>query len=102
MLTNEHWLPIENELESMLMDALVKQERRFTKGLRYNLPSMRPLATAILTDTEDVATAIYIVVPGANEEYTKELDDLIAGSELDSVKWEPQTDASMPGFPPKI
>lgn len=39
MNANEHWLPFESLFEWELLDALHRSHRRFTKGLRYNLPS---------------------------------------------------------------
>ena len=46
---NEAFLPFESVLENELLNALV--ERRFTKGLRFNLKASTPIATAILHDT---------------------------------------------------
>lgn len=97
VLTNENWIPYESVDEMMLLEALGKQKRKFTKGLRYNLPSTAPLASAVLSDTDN-PVAMYIMPYGANEQYTKELGQLIEESTLKSWKWE--TADEMPPFEP--
>lgn len=96
VLTNENWIPYESVDESMLIDALTKQKRRFSKGLRYNLVSTAPLATAVLNDTAD-PTAMYIRPFGATDQYTKELKELLESSTLASWQW--STADAMPAFP---
>lgn len=87
MAVNEQWIPIENAFDKMLVDRLVKDGRRFSKGLRYNLPSNRPLAAAVLADTADGGTALYIVPPGADDDYTGATDGLIEASLMQSWIW---------------
>ncbi|KWK77717.1 DUF1173 domain-containing protein [Burkholderia ubonensis] len=95
MLTTEQWIPFESEIESTLLKAIAA--RRYMKCLRYNLPLTRPLATAVLSDTER-ATALYLVPPAVTEAYQAALDDLLAGSQLDSWVWAPLKSA-MPALP---
>lgn len=96
VLTNANWIPYESVDESMLLDALTEQKRRFTKGLRYNLASTSPLATAVLNDTAE-PTAMYIRPFGATDQYTKELNELVDGSTLASWQW--STADAIPEFP---
>jgi hypothetical protein len=96
VLTNSNWIPYESVDESMLLDALTEQKRRFTKGLRYNLASTSPLATAVLNDTAE-PTAMYIRQFGATDQYTRELDELLKNSALGSWQW--STADAMPSFP---
>lgn len=96
VLTNANWIPYESVDESMLLDALTEQKRRFTKGLRYNLASTSPLATAVLNDTAE-PTAMYIRPFGATDQYAKELHELLEGSTLASWQW--STADAMPAFP---
>ncbi|CAR57723.1 DUF1173 domain-containing protein [Burkholderia cenocepacia] len=95
MLTTEQWIPFDDSSEHALLQALVR--RRYVKCLRYNLPSSRPLASAVLTDVEQ-ATALYVVPPSADEAYQTALDALLVDSELDAWIWKP-LEGTMPALP---
>ncbi len=89
---------MENTYEDQLIAALSKAHRRFVKGMRYQLPANRPLASVVLSDTQPRPVACYIVPPGASAEYEAELRQLIEESELESWCW--HTDAEeIPGLP---
>lgn len=96
MLVNENWLPYESVDEKMLLDALNAQKRRFVKGLRYNLPSTTPLASAVLSDTTN-PVAMYITSYGSSDEYRKQLHELMEESTLEAWTWD--TANEMPAFP---
>ena len=98
MVVSPAWVPFETQFELALLEFLVDQKRRFTKGLRYNLAPSTPLASAILTDTQPSATAVYIVPFGASEDYMQELDQLIGNSKLPSWRWALGA-AGMPALP---
>lgn len=87
MNVNEHWIPFETLFEWELLEALHSSQRRFTKGLRYNLPSTKPLACAVLQDTGDVSTALYVVPQGLEGEYETVIEELSEQSKLASWKW---------------
>ena len=99
MAVSRDWMPFENQFELMLLDALVENGRRFTKGLRYNLGPSTPVATAVLTDTAPQPTAMYIVPFGASEAFLTELGQTIDSSKLPSWRWELGI-ADMPALPP--
>lgn len=98
MCVTENWIPFESTFEKMALDALTQQNRRFLKGMRYNLSSARPLACAVASDTEPEPTAMYVVPPGASEDYVAAVDELIAESKLPSWKWV-AGEAPMPPLP---
>jgi len=98
MSVTENWIPFESTFEKMVLDALTQQNRRFMKGMRYNLPSTRPLACAVASDTEPQPTAMYVVPPGASEDYTAAVESLIEESKLASWTWT-AGDAPMPALP---
>jgi hypothetical protein len=98
IVTTANWLPVEHRSDLQLMDALTHSGRRFTKGLRYNLAGDRPLASAVLSDTAPKAVALYIVPANATSEHRQALDELIAGSELNSWVWRAGK-AAMPALP---
>jgi hypothetical protein len=61
------WLPVEDSFEQQLVERLVRDGRSFVKGLRYNLPSGQPLASAILTDACESPVALCIARHGADD-----------------------------------
>jgi hypothetical protein len=87
MTCNHDWIPVENTYENRLIAVLSKAHRRFVKGMRYQLPANRPLASVVLSDTQPRPVACYIVPPGASAEYEAELRQLIEESELESWCW---------------
>jgi Protein of unknown function (DUF1173) len=97
MVTNEHWVPFANVDEKNLLEALVST-RRFVKGLRYNLPASRPLASVILSDTPQKHTAIYMVPGNVSEGYMTALGELLDNERLNHVQW--AAGDAMPAIPP--
>lgn len=87
MTANEHWLPFESLFEWELLDALHRSHRRFTKGLRYNLPSSKPLASVVLQDTGEVSAALFVVPQEAEGEYDQAIEELTEQSKLMAWKW---------------
>ncbi len=78
-------IPFENLYEFELLQKLTADHRRFVRALRYNRPSTKPLATALLVDT-DPATALYVDAYG-DPEYQMALEELIAESQLKTWCW---------------
>jgi len=99
MATTPNWIPFETVQEKVLIEQLTLNNRRFMKGLRYNLNAQKPLACAVLTDTEPQPTALYIVPPEVEESYQLELDQLIASSQLASWVWDSK-EYDVPEMPP--
>ena len=63
MLTSEQWIPIEGVHELPLIDALVAQQRRFVKPLRYDARSAAPFPNALLLDTGPSPVPLHVVSP---------------------------------------
>jgi hypothetical protein len=97
MVTTENWIPVENAADKTFIDLVTKAKRRFTKGLRYNLPSTRPLASAVLQDAADGATACYVIPMSATDEYLAALEELRGESELNDWTW--AVSEPMPNLP---
>lgn len=92
----ENWIPFESTFEKTLLDKLTQSQRSFIKGLRYNLSSKKPLACAVLSDTDE-ATALYIY--GLQEAaQLDEIQILITESNLHAWIWDVST-GMMPEFP---
>lgn len=70
-----------------------------TKGLRYNLPADRPLATAMFQQRQPRPVALYIVPPTAGDEFEAALGELIpTRPEMDAWVWR-VADGEMPPLP---
>lgn len=91
---NAGWLPFETLPEHQLLEALV--ERRFSKGLRYNLPPQAPLASVVLHDT-DPPTALYLAPPDTAEDGLDRSRALANGTGLASWWW--RGDGPVPALP---
>jgi hypothetical protein len=98
MVVTDTWIPIEHTYDAQLVAALTRDRRRFNKGLRYNLPLSRPLASAVLLDACPSPVALYVVPPGAVPDYMRSLETLVAESPLPAWIWEAVRSA-MPAMP---
>lgn len=87
MAVTENWIPFEHIYEKGLLDTLTESGRRFVKGLRYNLHSSIPLASAVLSDTVPHPTALYVIPPAASDDYVQAVEALVAESHLPSWVW---------------
>ncbi|WNH54811.1 DUF1173 domain-containing protein [Stenotrophomonas oahuensis] len=87
MLVTAQWLPFQTKDEYDLIDAMVRANRRFTVGLRYNLPSDRPLATAVLSDTTPAAVAMYALPIQAGATYFEQLAELVDEAQMPAWFW---------------
>lgn len=92
MPVTANWIPFDSTYELTVLEKLASENRRYIKGLRYNLPSKRPLACAILSDTEQ-PVPLFVVPAGADESYVRDLDELVASSNMDSLVWRAGEDA---------
>jgi len=98
MLVNDRWIPFEDSYEHMVLEKLCAAERRFMKGLRYNMPSTKPLAVAVLTDIEPKPHALYITPTGADDQFVEEQAALMAQSDMPAWHWDARA-GSMPALP---
>ena len=67
MPVTAQWVPIGDSLELQLLELLVRDGRSFIKGLRYNSPSEKSLACAMLTDVAESPISLFIATEGAQE-----------------------------------
>lgn len=97
MLVDRHFLPVDSFEDADLTNALVAEERRFVKGLRYNLSRSTPMATLQLTDVAG-SLAMYLIPRDADELFRPKLESLMAESSIPSWTWE--STEPMPAIPP--
>ena len=97
MLTSEHWIPFEDVHELPLIHALVEQQRRFVKPLRYDAKSASAFSNALLLDVGATPVPLHVVSTFMNSK-----DQAIKASALKSSGpevWVWHTGESMPVFP---
>jgi hypothetical protein len=92
MNVNDNWIPYENRDDLKLTHELIQANKSFIKGLRYNLPSTTPLASALVTDKGKDVTALYICPAGASDTFKQELNGLIAESNINAWLWDAGVD----------
>lgn len=97
MLASEQWIPVEGVHELPLIDALVAQQRRFVKPLRYDARSGAAFPNALLLDAGPRPVPLHVVSAfmGPAERAAKE--KVIASGKPDAWVW--WTDQPMPAFP---
>lgn len=97
MLTSEHWIPVEGAHEIELIHALVEQQRRFIKPLRYDARSTAGFPNALLVDAGPEPVALHVVSAFADEkERTAKIE---AVNRLTPPAWVWWTDHAMPALP---
>jgi hypothetical protein len=92
------FLPFESVFEEQMIARLVAAQRRFTKGMRFNLSRKIQIATAVLTDTE-TPTAIFILNPGADVDSLNAQVEEAKNENLATLVWRAGID-SEPVLPP--
>lgn len=100
MLTTEHWIPVEGIHELPLVHALISQQRRFVKPLRYDATSVASFPNALLLDAGSTPVPLHMVSAFMS---TKDRDAKIKAAQLarDS-SWLWLTDEAMPTLPPLL
>jgi hypothetical protein len=99
MTATTEWLPVESVYEERVVEKLTKMRRKSVKGLRFNLSSSEPVATATLPEAKPVPVALYLVPPEAGDDFEAALCEMIeARPDLDSWVWRVR-DGEMPRLP---
>lgn len=79
------WLPYESSDEQYLIAKSVAERRRFVKGMRVNLDAATPIASLVLKDTGEDATAIHI--HDGDTEASEPLEALLACEGVIHMVW---------------
>jgi hypothetical protein len=77
MVVNEDWIPFESVHEQHLLERLARLRRKSVKGLRFNLSRDQPIVSVILPEQRPSPVALFIVPPGASEDYERALAEMI-------------------------
>jgi hypothetical protein len=97
MMTSEQWIPAEGVHELPLIDALVRQRRRFVRPLRYDASGTEAFANALLLDAGPQPLALHLLSPYADER--SRAARLRAIEREPNEAWVWQTDQPMPELP---
>ncbi|MBO1007960.1 DUF1173 domain-containing protein [Acidovorax sp. SD340] len=97
MLTTEHWIPVEGAHEIEFIHALVEQQRRFIKPLRYDARITAGFPNALLTDTGAEPVALHVVSAFAEAKERAAKMQVIA--RISPPPWTWWTDQPMPTLP---
>lgn len=95
MNVSAQWLPFEHQADYALVNGLVDAHKNFIKPLRYNLPSGKPIASAIVTTKNRGMTAIYVCPALASADYKAAVAKLMNESSIPCIRW----DAGDEGLP---
>ena len=98
---NDAWIAFETLSEWELLSELLHARRRFTKGLRYNMPKDKPLACAVLHDTGPEPTALYLVPQDGGGPYEDAVKALETETGMTSWRWNVGVQ-TMPDLPPQV
>ena len=96
MLTSEQWIPIEGVHELPLVDALVAQQRRFVKPLRYDAHSASPFPNALLLDAGPSPVPLHVLSRFMNPKERAAKEKAIARA--GEIAWVWSTDQAMPSL----
>lgn len=100
MNVNSQWIPFESLFEFELLERLHEASRKFVKGLRYNLPSSKPLASMVLKDTGAVSCALYVVPQEFDAAYRVAAAELSEQTKMQAWVWHTGTQL-LPDLPAK-
>jgi len=95
MLVSEQWIPVEGVHELPLIDALVAQQRRFLKPLRYDAPRAGGFPNVLLLDGGPAPIPLHVVSAFVTPKERMAKEKLISAQEC----WTWWTDKSMPALP---
>ena len=103
MLTDELWIPLENQYDQQIVELLVTKRRSFHKEMRYNLTSDKAIASFMLRDIDGDPLPMYLDLGDAVSKWAspESIEELIEASNLDSWLWNPMNGVPPPLPPPK-
>lgn len=100
MLASREWIPLESPHELPLVEALVAQQRRFFKPLRYDAPTAALFANALLLDVGPVPVAMHLIGDFLSEEDRTVKERLLQATTAPSWAW--SMEQSQPSLPSRV
>lgn len=101
VMLSSTWIPLDQPYEQLLIDELVRQERRFLKPLRFESKQGATFPNAVLLDTGDTETAMDIVTPFMADR-DRALKQQALAKRAAGWTWDMQTQQEPPPLPRAI
>jgi len=95
------WIPLDKPYEHLLIDELVRQERRFLKPLRFESKHGAAFPNAVLLDTGDTETPLDILTPFMPDRDRSE-KQLAISRRPDGWVWRMDAEQEPPAFPAAV
>lgn len=99
LLLSSTWIPLDQPNEQLLVDELVRQQRRFLKPLRFDSRQGPTFPNAVLLDTGDAETPLDILSPFMSETDRSMKTVAIARRRPPGWVWDISRDAELPALP---
>jgi hypothetical protein len=96
MPVTSQWIPFDSLHDFTMINQLIHEQRRFYKGLRFNLIANKPYANIILSDTEP-PVAMWIIPADKDDDYREEINSMVSQSHMSNWIW--PLDQQMPEIP---
>ncbi len=100
MLASEHWIPVDGVHELPLVHALVDQQRRFVKPLRYDAKNTAGFPNALLLDAGGAPVPLHVLSSFMEPKQRLAKEGVIADGGLHMWSW--STATRMPELPPVV
>jgi hypothetical protein len=94
------WIPLDHPYERMLIDELVRQERRFLKPLRFESRRGAAFPNAVLLDTGDAPTPLDIETPFMSDRDRVAKQHALSKRGATGWVWRMQAEPEPPSLPP--
>lgn len=99
MLASRDWIPLESLHELPLVEALVAQQRRFFKPLRYDARTAATFANVLLLDAGPSPVALHVLNASLSEQDHALKDGVLQAATAPAWAWSMQK--PMPALPPR-
>lgn len=98
VMLSSTWIPLDHPYEQLLIDELVRQERRFLKPLRFESKQGASFPNAVLLDTGDAETPLDILTPFMSDR-DRALKQQALAKRAAGWTWNMQTQQEPPPLP---
>lgn len=102
VMLSSTWIPLDHPYEQVLVDELVRQERRFIKPLRFESKQGASFPNAVLLDTGDAETPLDIITPFMSDRDRGFKQRALAKRVAGGWVWDMQTQQEPPPLPAAV
>jgi hypothetical protein len=99
LVCSSTWIPLDQPYEHLLVDELVRQERRFLKPLRFESKRGASFPNVVLLDTGDAETPLDILTPFMSVRDRVAKQQALASRAQAAWAWNMQAQQELPSLP---